>query len=56
VQERTAERVRISLECEIAGHPFARQDENSLGSVLSKRNRYAAFVVEGAPQTFYAQK
>jgi len=34
----------------------AHADENALGSALSKINRYAAFVVEGAQQTFYAQK
>jgi hypothetical protein len=56
VLELAAERVRIFLECEMGGHPLVRRDENALGSALSKLNRYAAFVVEGGPQTFYAQK
>jgi len=56
VLELAAERVRVFLECEMGGHPLVRRDENALGSALSKLNRYAAFVAEGAPQTFYAQK
>src|SRR4051812_1468137 len=56
VLQLAAERVRIFLECEMGGHPLIRRDENALGSALSKLNRYAAFVVEGGPQTFYAQK
>ena len=56
ILELPSERVRIFLECEMGGHPLVRKDENALGSALSKLNRYAAFVLEGAQQTFYAQK
>jgi len=50
------ERVRVFLECEMGGNPLVRKDENALGAALSKLNRYAAFVLEGTQQTYYAQK
>ena len=56
ILEMPGERVRIFLECEMGGHPLVRKDEYALGSALSKLNRYAAFVLAGARQTYYAQK
>ena len=56
ILELAGERVRIFLECEMGGHPLARRDENAQGSALSKLQRYAAFMVEGSPRTFYEQR
>lgn len=56
ILELGGERVRVFLECEMGGHPLVRRDVTSLGSALSKLQRYGAFMLEGGERTFYARK